>query len=833
MIVLQCPIFINSFHSNIPKALHLHKKTITVMCKEKPKLLFLHYAISLLICVVAVRCYEYFAASLKFYSTQHVLLSEIHGLWYDYLTWGVFSSVVLLVWFMTSYLNKRVANVALHTLNLAFLFCCISLLYVFIDRSVPFDHEFFTRDAAEQIVTIKSYAGNGILAFLPFILITILYFGAYRLFLSRIQFNRVTKKALWVAIIAPLFLIKFIVPSSSGFGQTGQYYLACNKASYWTTDAIKYFSDMRNHRKMSAEEMQEEFAYFQANRPFKFTDKNYPLMHENRDADVLSPFFNPGKERPNIVLVVVESLSRTFSGRNAPLTSFTPFLDELSKRSLCWDNHLSNATATFGVFPATLASLPFGNRGFSNNSIMPDHESLISILKQNGYYSYFMVGYPLDYDNMGGFIRMQKTDFILRNYGRKYKMMAEGEGGWSMGYPDDALFNRSFEVLDSLKKKPYLNVYMTASTHSPFLFDAQPRYLKLFDKKLKNLPLNKETKLSLHKNRQVMSCVMFADDALRDFFRKYSRRPEYKNTIFIVTGDHHHGSVPANNDIDDYRVPFMIYSPMLKKPLRFESINCHNNITPTLLGFLAKQYNLQHIPKRVHWMNGMMDTATKFRNIHQISFMTYSRVMESYMFKNYFMRENRLFRINPDMSEVECTNPAMKQKINHLRDNFIAVNNWVYENNHILPDNTMQKNRVLLGNIYIPQERDFVTPVDFSAFTKNIAVPPMYKHLYVEADFDCFTSEKDSINVPEFCFMLASRPSAETTKELFWTNKDMHYMSGARFLPNQWNSLTVHDVIGIEEYLKNNNLELCTGFNAVTKVGMKVKNFRMKLYGMK
>ncbi|MDP4271365.1 MAG: hypothetical protein Q8909_14780, partial [Bacteroidota bacterium] len=69
--------------------------------------------------------------------------------------------------------------------------------------------------------------------------------------------------------------------------------------------------------------------------------------------------------------------------------------------------------------------------------------------------------------------------------------------------------------------------------------------------------------------------------------------------------------------------------------------------------------------------------------------------------------------------------------------------------------------------------------------------------------------------------------------ELFWTNKDMHYMSEARFLPNQWNSLTVHDVIGIEEYLKNKNLELCTGFNAVTKVGMKVKNFRMKLYGMR
>jgi hypothetical protein len=123
---------------------------------------------------------------------------------------------------------------------------------------------------------------------------------------------------------------------------------------------------------------------------------------------------------------------------------------------------------------------------------------------------------------------------------------------------------------------------------------------------------------------------------------------------------------------------------MLKSPKRFASINCHNNLTPTLLAFLAKNYNLKHIPNQVHWMNGVMDTATQFRNIHQISFMTYSRAMESFMFKDYFLCRNHLYKIKPDMSQQECHSTAVMQKTKKLRQNFININNWVYENNHIV-----------------------------------------------------------------------------------------------------------------------------------------------------
>ncbi|MFX8577861.1 sulfatase-like hydrolase/transferase, partial [Acinetobacter baumannii] len=61
--------------------------------------------------------------------------------------------------------------------------------------------------------------------------------------------------------------------------------------------------------------------------------------------------------------------------------------------------------------------------------------------------------------------------------------------------------------------------------------------------------------------KKVLVTYMFSDDCLRDFFKKYTKRPEFSNTIFFITGDHHIGSFPSTCGIDDYHVPFIVYSP--------------------------------------------------------------------------------------------------------------------------------------------------------------------------------------------------------------------------------------------------------------------------------
>ena len=70
---------------------------------------------------------------------------------------------------------------------------------------------------------------------------------------------------------------------------------------------------------------------------FKFVDPEYPFLRVDETPDVLGKFFtiHPATP-PNIVFILVEGLGKAFSGPNAYLGSFTPFLDKLAGESLYW-----------------------------------------------------------------------------------------------------------------------------------------------------------------------------------------------------------------------------------------------------------------------------------------------------------------------------------------------------------------------------------------------------------------------------------------------------------------------------------------------------------------
>jgi hypothetical protein len=121
-------------------------------------------------------------------------------------------------------------------------------------------------------------------------------------------------------------LMRYANPSPDWFAQNGAYYLTANKFSYWVEDSYDYF---RNKNKgdnvLTGAALKKEADFYQQNHPFNFTSSAYPLLHSNTETDVLGSFFNLQKTPPNIVILVVEGLSRDFSGDNAYAGSFTPF----------------------------------------------------------------------------------------------------------------------------------------------------------------------------------------------------------------------------------------------------------------------------------------------------------------------------------------------------------------------------------------------------------------------------------------------------------------------------------------------------------------------------
>ena len=712
----------------------------------------------------------------------------------------------------------------------------LALIVVYSERNTPFDHEFFTRSLKESFLTSKQMMTSGFTLYIPFILYTGFYIATYIILVKRQQVSKIASKILIGSSILATLLIQFANPSGNWFNQSASYYLTCNKFSFFVYDTYHYFSNKGkcDAGKLTEKQIADEVDFYQKNHPFEFTDKEYPLMHKSSNKDVLGNFFNLGANPPNIVILVVEGLSKDFSGDNAYATSFTPFLDSLSHKSLAWDNFLSTAPGTFAAHPAISGSLPYGKRGFSAMNIMPDHLSLIKILKANGYHTKFLIGFNPDFDNMGGYIRLQGTDMLLSKYSSKYKEMGIGSEGWSMGYPDDALFSRSFEVMDSLKQTPYLNIYHTGTTHMPYLFEQKPIYDKRFEAKLKTMSIAPTLRHTLRQCKNVLVTYMFSDDCLRKFFSDYAKRPDYQNTIFFITGDHHIGSFPSTCSIDDYHVPLIVYSPMLKAPKKFYSVNSHNNLTPTILSLLGNNYKLPNLPNEVHWMADVMDTFAGFRNQQSMAFMAWSRDIADYIYKDYMLSYDKLYKLTPDLQQVPATNDSMKQYLTHLLNNYKIINSYVCNNNKIYPAAKYKQldNRQLLFEYNDTALRRIYHFASDTVVMPQFHIPKNYKYLYVELSSDVNLLTPGLDDQPAFSMSLID-DNIKDKNYLYWSNRDIVLMSKKEFVEHEWNSVSTNDMFTLDDYKDKKHMVFEVGiYTQKIPLNLQYQHLHVKIFGV-
>ena len=796
---------------------------------------FYRIALSFLVSFCLIRVFEYFFIASKSF-VDHAFIFESGGLLYDIWAWLIYCFVCFFLFLILFSIHQKTARIVFHSINVLLIILYLALLVVYSERNVPFDHEFFTRSMHESWLTSKQMMTSGIKLYIPFAVYIAIYFIAYFKLLRHENLHRFFFISTMTLSVLAMALIKFSDPEQSWFKQQTAYYLTSNKFTFWIKDSYEYFKEKsKANHKLTAEELTAEIDFYQKQHPFNYTNKEYPLLHKDSSNDVLGNFFNFKATPPDIVLIVVEGLSRDFSGANAYATSFTPFLDSLSTKSLVWDNFLSTAPGTFAAHPSISGSLPYASRGFSMMNVMPEHLSLIKILRQNGYWTNFMIGFNPDFDNMGGYIRLQGTDFVLSHYPSKYKEMGIGKEGWSMGYPDDALFNRSFEVMDSLRKPHYLNIYHTATTHMPYLFEQKPLYEKLFEKKLKTLTISADIKKTLKETKEVLVTYMFADDCFRKFFADYAKRRDYQNTIFIITGDHHIGSFPTTCTIDDYHVPFIIYSPMLKQAKKFYSVNSHLNIAPTISTLLLRNFNFSYHPKDVHWLSDVIDTTVAFSNKQSMAFMEWSRDISDYLYKDYFVSGNQLYKLTHDLLQVPYKNDSLKNFIIKLRENFKIINTYVCDSNKIFPAQevvTPGDKQLLFDYIDTASKNIFARSSDTSLMP-DFKIPQQYKFLYVEVAANVNSPAGEIDYHPSMRLALVDRlPKA--SDYLYWAMREVANISKSEFIPQQWNAIETKDMFSLDDYKNKKGLVFNLGiWTDSIPINFQMKDLRVKIYGVK
>ena len=161
---------------------------------------------------------------------------------------------------------------------------------------------------------------------------------------------------------------------------------------------------------------------YQKNNPgFSFFGTTFPLLHEENTRDVLGGNFSFSGQKPNLVFIIIESMSPSFFNVNPAYGNFMPFLDSLSSKSLYWTDFLGTSDRTFNVLPAIFGSLPWSDGSFLNPAIQPIyHMSMIRYLDRNGYKTSFFYGGDPDFNNMRYFFKREDGDYVLDYFGKEY-----------------------------------------------------------------------------------------------------------------------------------------------------------------------------------------------------------------------------------------------------------------------------------------------------------------------------------------------------------------------------------------------------------------------------
>jgi phosphoglycerol transferase MdoB-like AlkP superfamily enzyme len=371
----------------------------------------------------------------------------------------------------------------------------------------------------------------------------------------------------------------------------------------------------------------------------------------------------PGEfQKKNVVIIIVESLSREFMGRLNSFPGFTPFLDSLSNHSLLCTNAFANGTRSMEALPAILASIPNLMDDSYMFSVYQANQinSIGSVLRKEGYSTAFFHGGTNGTMGFDSFIKIAGFD---EYYGRaEYNNENDYDGMW--GIYDEEFLQYVARVLDD-KGGPFCAAIFTLSSHHPYT--VPQRYANDFH--VGTLPIHR--------------AIRYTDYSLQRFFSTASKMPWYRNTIFIITGDH----TPAEAQhpvyqtrVGLYSLPIIVFDPDGSLQRVDPRVIQHVDIMPTILDYL--QYDKPYVA----FGTSILDTA---HTRYSINFLNdvYQLVGDSYILQFSDEAHRQLYDYRADtLLTLNIINeqPGVKSVMTHYLEAFIQLHNHALIRNEMV-----------------------------------------------------------------------------------------------------------------------------------------------------
>lgn len=624
-----------------------------------------------------IRFIEYLSFSAQ--SAEVKSANYVAGLQYDFLAASVIGLLFIFLFLILPRKFWKPARII--TIIIIFLTAIITWLLTeyYQETLIPLDHSLLVYSLKDVLYISSSSASLSWVQFLKLLTVAGIAIAFPWILINKVKLSQTLHGIAFLPVLIVLAFFNNTNPQIKNYDQNQDFYQQVNKTAHLISELVNHKLNSRNYTNYDIPKIAKQ--YHHGRNKFDYMSYHYPFMRNSNGKDQVGRFFEFTDNPPNFVFLIIESLSRDFSGPNARWGSFTPFLDSLASNSLYWSNFLTTSERTFNILPSALASLPYGDKGFTvipkNKGSYPSFLSLNNILSQKANYkSNFFYGGWANFDNMKTFLKESGVEFFLdqNNFGDEYQKIGENIKEFSWGYHDHAVYQRSMEILDSLNPQPRIDIYLTLSMHDPFAPPSMEKWKKTFSAHLKQISPTPKPKKFYKRRKRELSTIMYADNALREFFLEYKNRADYENTIFMIFGDHH---LPMHDysPIEKYHVPLIMFSPMLKTSKKFPGISSTADITPTILNMMQKNFDVK-TPKQVHWLGTPLDTNPDFQSDNFIPFMQISRDINELLMGQYFLSEGRLFEVNKHMNLSPSANEEKLKEMQKMLDAFNILNKY-------------------------------------------------------------------------------------------------------------------------------------------------------------
>ncbi|HMS26367.1 MAG TPA: sulfatase-like hydrolase/transferase [Burkholderiaceae bacterium] len=284
----------------------------------------------------------------------------------------------------------------------------------------------------------------------------------------------------------------------------------------------------------------------------------------------VTPFSSKPK---NVILISVESLSASFMDSyraEGAALGLTPELDKLAKNGMKFERLFATGTRTVrGLEALSLGTPPIPGQAIVRRPGNEHLSTMGELLKPQGFATFFFYGGYGYFDNMNAYYAANNYHVVDRTDIPKSAIGFENV--W--GVADEYLFDHVIRTLDdksdkSTGGKPFFAQIMTTSNHRPYTYPAN--------------------RIDIPSPGGREGAVKYTDYAIGKFIKDASKKPWFKDTLFVIVADHCASAAGKTRlPVAGYHIPAIFYAPALLKPSVFSPLVSQIDIAPTLMDVLG------------------------------------------------------------------------------------------------------------------------------------------------------------------------------------------------------------------------------------------------------